>query len=319
MDFHRSLSDFGSYLKLALATKFHYFIIFVIICGIATTLIMGRPDFTIRAFIYIIPGIFAIIFLINLYRNGGTLPEALIQIRSGKFFFQLTYVALFALSLLVLYFSPYRPWYYFLLITGLFCVIFLQIFHDRLKPSVILFEISCVMGNLIFGLQLKYPFYFGFTDIIPHLYLSTITSLSGHIVPEDLSYGYAWFPLFHIFIAEGTNLLGIDVKITFTLLTSLAFIVLIWVIYLIFNLITKNNQTSLLVCLVFSTTPIVIVYSTYVVTRIMAFFGLIFFIFLAHAQIQTSKWRDRPDRFPTLARARQPPSAPTSCGDRPLH
>jgi hypothetical protein len=198
---------------------------------------------------------------------------------------------LFALSLLALYFSSTRPWYYFVLITLLFCCIFLQIFSDTLQPSVILFEISCVMGNLIFGLQLKYPLYFGLTDIIPHLYLSTITFLSGHIIPVDLDYSYAWFPLYHIFIAEGTNLLGTDVKTAFILLTSLSFIVLIWVLYVLFFQITRNVQTSLLICLFFSTTPVVITYSTYVVTRVMGFFGFIFFLFLAHKQIHTSKWR----------------------------
>jgi hypothetical protein len=291
MDFTKRLSDFYSYLKLALATKFHYFIIFAIICGIAITLIIGRPDFTIRAFIYIVPGILVSILLVKLYRKGEKLPDTLILIQANRKFFQIIFVSLFALSILALYFSSYRPWYYFLFITGLFSVIFLQIFHDSLKPSVILFEISCVMGNLIFGLQLKYPLFFGFTDIIPHLYFSKITLLSGHIIPEDLSYGYAWFPLYHIFIAEGTYLLGIDVKIAFIIVTSLSFIVLLWAIYLLFNQITNNNQTSLFMCLVFSTTPVVITYSTYVVTRVMAFFGLMFFLFLAHKQIQTSKWR----------------------------
>jgi hypothetical protein len=147
------------------------------------------------------------------------------------------------------------------------------------------------MGNLIFGLQLKYPLYFGLTDIIPHLYLSTVTFLSGHIIPVDLDYSYAWFPLYHIFIAEGTNLLGTDVKTAFILLTSLSFIVLIWVLYVLFFQITRNVQTSLLICLFFSTTPVVITYSTYVVTRVMGFFGFIFFLFLAHKQIHTSKWR----------------------------
>jgi len=291
MDFTKSFSDFCSYMKLALATKFHYFILFAIICGIAITLILGRPDFTIRALIYIVPGILVTVLLLRLYRKGEKLPDTLILIQENRKFFQIIFVSLFALSLLSLYFSSYRPWYYFLLITGLFSVIFLQIFNDRLKPSVILFEISCVMANLIFGLQLKYPFYFGFTDIIPHLYASKITLLSGHIIPEDLSYGYAWFPLYHIFIAAGSDLLGIDVRIAFILLTSLAFIVLTWVLYLLFNQITKNNQTSLLICLFFSTTPVVILYSTYVVTRVMAFFGFMFFLFLAHKQIQTSKWR----------------------------
>jgi hypothetical protein len=291
MDEKPRLSDLRSILIGILATKFHYLIILVIIAGIAATVIMNRLDYAVRALIYIVPGLLATIFLWNLYRNGEKYPQTLILMQSHRKFFQILFVVLFALSLLALYFSSTRPWYYFILITLLFCCIFLQIFTDTLNPSVILFEISCVMGNLIFGLQLKYPLYFGLTDIIPHLYLSTITFLSGHVIPIDLDYTYAWFPLFHIFIAEGTNLLGIDVKTAFILLTSLSFIVLIWVLYLLFFQITRNVQTSLLICLFFSTTPVVITYSTYVVTRVMAFFGFIFFLFLAHKQIHTAKWR----------------------------
>jgi hypothetical protein len=115
--------------------------------------------------------------------------------------------------------------------------------------------------------------------------------LSGHIIPVDLDYSYAWFPLYHIFIAEGTYLFGIDTKTVFIILTSVSFILLVWVVYLLFNHLLKNSQTSLLICLIFSTTPVVISYSTYVVTRTMAFIGFIIFLFLAHKQIQTSKWR----------------------------
>jgi hypothetical protein len=190
-----------------------------------------------------------------------------------------------------MYFSSYRPWYYFVLITALFCVIFLQIFSKTLKPTVILFEISVVLGNLIFGLQFKYPYFFGYTDIIPHLYLTKITILSGHIIPVDLDYTYAWFPLYHIFIAEGTELFGIDERLVYIILTSLSFLLLIWVVYLLFNHLLKNTQASLLICLIFSTLPVVISYSTYVVTRTMAFIGFVIFLFLAHKQIQTSKWR----------------------------
>jgi len=291
MDEKPRLLDLRAFLNGILATKFHYLIILVIIAGMAATVIMNRLDYAVRALIYIVPGLLATIFLWNLYRNGEKYPQTLILMQAHRKFFQILFVVLFALSLLALYFSSTRPWYYFILITLLFCCIFLQIFSDTLNPSVILFEISCVMGNLIFGLQLKYPLYFGLTDIIPHLYLSTITFLSGHITPIDLDYSYAWFPLFHIFIAEGTNLLGIDVKTAFILLTSLSFIVLIWALYMLFFQITRNVQTSLLICLFFSTTPVVITYSTYVVTRVMAFFGFIFFLFLAHKQIHTSKWR----------------------------
>ena len=291
MDISRNLSDLRSFLVQVLATKFHYLIILAIIAGVAVTFIMDRLDYTVRAMIYIVPGILAAFFLLITYRHGEKYPRTFTLIQPYRKVFQIFFVVLFACSILALYFSSTRPWYYFVLITALFCIIFLQLVSEAPRPLPILFEISCVMGNLIFGLQLKYPFYFGLTDIIPHLYLSTVTLLSGHIIPADLDYSYAWFPLYHIFIAEGTTLLGIDIKTVFIILTSVSFIVLIWVVYLLFHQITRNVQTSLLVCLFFSTTPVVITYSTYVVTRVMAFIGFIFFLLLAHKQIQTSNWR----------------------------
>jgi hypothetical protein len=291
MDVSRSLSDLRSFLVRVLANKFPYLIILAIIAGVGVTFIMDRLDYTVRAMIYIVPGILAVLFLLNTYRHGEKYPRALTLIAPYRKFFQFIFVVLFAGSILALYFSSTRPWYYFVLVTALFCIIFLQVMSDPQKPVVILFEISCVLGNLIFGLQLKYPFYFGLTDIIPHLYLSTVTLLSGHIIPVDLDYSYAWFPLYHIFIAEGTALLGTDIKTAFIILTSVSFIVLVWVVYLLFHQITKNVQTSLLICLFFSTTPVVITYSTYVVTRVMAFIAFVFFLLLAHKQIETSKWR----------------------------
>ena len=199
MDVLKWLSDLRSELLLVLATKFHYLILIGIVCGIAVTLLIDRPDFAIRGIIYIVPGILITILLWKLYKKGEKYPDSLVLIKANEKIFQIVFVSVFILSLLALYISVYRPWYYFILVTALFCIIFLQIFHEVLKPSVLLFEISCVMGNLIFGLQLKYPLYFGFTDIIPHLYLAKVTLLSGHIIPEDLSFGYAWFPLYHIF------------------------------------------------------------------------------------------------------------------------
>jgi hypothetical protein len=260
MDISKKISDFRLSVLGFLAERFPYLIVIGIVAGVAITLLMGRPDFTIRGLIYFVPGILVAVVLLLVYRKGRKFPDSLILIEANRKFFQILFVLLFIASVLVLYFSPYRPYQYFVLITALYGVIFLQIFSNTLKPTLLLVEISCVLGNLIFGLQLKYPFFFSYTDIIPHLYLAKITLLSGHIIPADLDYSYAWFPLYHIFIAQGTNLLGIDLKTVFILLTSLSFILLVWVVYLLFNHLLKNPQAALLICLFFSTTPVVISY-----------------------------------------------------------
>jgi hypothetical protein len=291
MDIFRPLSDFRSFIINILATKFHFLLLLGIVAGITLTYGINRLDYAVRALIYVIPGILIMLIVWNLYRKDEKCPDTLILLKPYRNLFKILFVSLFILSILSLYFSSYRPWYYFVLVTALYGLIFLQIFSDAVKPSSILFEISLVMGNIMFGLQLKYPFFFGYTDIIPHSYFAKIIFLSGHTIPLDLDWTYAWFPLFHIFIAEGTNLLGIELNYAYILLTSLCFIALVWVLFLLFRQITKNVQASLFMILIFSTTPVVIQYSTYVVTRVMAFIGFIFFLYLAHRQIQTSNWR----------------------------
>jgi hypothetical protein len=291
MDIFKGLSDLRSFIINLLATKFHYLLLLAVVAGIIFTYSINRLDYAARALIYIVPCILIIFILWIFYRKGEKCPDTLLLVQLPRNFLRILFVSLFILSILSLYFSPYRPWYYFVLITALYGVIFVQIFSETQKPYAILSEISLVMGNIIFGLQLKYPLFFGSTDIIPHSYYANIIFLSGHTIPLDLDYTYAWFPLYHIFIAEGTNLLGIDLKYAFILLTSLCFIVLVWVLYLLFRQISKNVQASLFMVLIFSTTPVVIEYSTYVVTRVMAFIGFIFFLYLAHRQFKTSNWR----------------------------
>ena len=210
MDLIKRASNFRLFLLNALETKFHYVIIVGIICGIAFTVIIQRPDFAVRSIIYIIPGILVAIFLYNMYKKDKKLPETLILVRTNEKILQVLFTLFFILSVISLYLSPTRPGYYFLLIPVLFCIIFLQIFSETLNPKIILFEISCVLGNIIFGLTLKYPLFFGFTDIIPHLYLIKITMLSGHIIPPDLDVSYTYFPLYHIFLAAGLDILGQD-------------------------------------------------------------------------------------------------------------
>ncbi len=90
MDVNKKLSDLRSFLTGILATKFHYLIIFGIICGIAITLLIDRPDFTVRGLIYFIPGFLVAILLFVLYRKGRKYPDSLILIQANGKFFQIT-------------------------------------------------------------------------------------------------------------------------------------------------------------------------------------------------------------------------------------
>ena len=134
MELNKILSDFRSSLLTALATKFPYLIIIGILAGLALTFLLNRPDFAIRGLVYFIPGILVAIVLFKFYKKGGKVPDMLTMMQADRKFLQILFVSLFAVSIFALYFSSYRPWYYFVFITGLFCIIFLQIFTDTLKP-----------------------------------------------------------------------------------------------------------------------------------------------------------------------------------------
>ncbi len=283
-----ALSKIRALLIDIFATKYHLLLFTGTVIGIVVSVLMKRPDYTVRALIFIIPAAVVSVLIYWIYRGRIQIEEALFTREVKKETHLIIFSLIFSVSLISLLFAPYRPWYYLLLLVVLYCLIFLQIAGSNPNPFIILSELSCVMGNLIFGLHFKYPLFFGYTDIIPHLYLSKITYLSSHIIPIDLDNTYANFPLFHINVAIGKSILGVDIRIAFILLTSLAFISLIWLVYLLANEIHPNVQLSLLISLVFACTPAVITYSTYVVTRVMAFIGFAYLLFLAQKRMRTS-------------------------------
>lgn len=271
-----------------LATKYHLLLLAGTISGIVVTVLMNRIDYTVRALIFILPAGVVSVLVYWVYNGRIRILELFSTGGVGKKTKIILFFILFGISAISLLLTPYRPWYYFVLIVALYCVIFLQILDAKPNPYLILTELSCVMGNLIFGLQFKYSLYFGYTDIIPHLYLSKVTYLSSHTIPIDLDNTYANFPLYHIFIAMGKSILGVDFRIAFILLTSFAFISLVWLIYLLADEIHPNVQLSLLISLVFACTPSVITYSTYVVTRVMAFIGFVYLLYLTQKRIRSS-------------------------------
>ncbi len=144
-----------------------------------------------------------------------------------------------------------RPWYYFIFILVLYLSVFLQIFSENVNPSLILAETFLIMINLIYSVTLNYDFYFGTTDILPHVFLSELTAISGHIIPASLS-DYSYFPLYHILIAEASELLNISAKTSLFVVTAPIYAVTVVFLYYLFNYITNNRQISLLSCVLFS-------------------------------------------------------------------
>ncbi|MGB9941441.1 hypothetical protein [Methanosarcina sp.] len=186
-------------------------------------------------------------------------------------------------SLIVLLLSEgSRPPYYFVFILGLYLAVFLQIFSKNVNPPLILAESFLIAINLIYSVTLNYDFYFGTTDILPHIFLSEVTAISGQTIPTSLS-DYAYFPLYHVLIAEASQLLNISTKTSLFLVTAPIYVMTIIFLYYLFNYITNNRQISLLSCILFSASSVVLYYGTNVITRTMAFIMFVILLYLIYS------------------------------------
>lgn len=197
-----------------------------------------------------------------------------------RHFFLIIFSIIWILATLSIWANITRPAIYFIFIAILFSLIFMQIFSKNIKSNLILVELILLMVSIIYGQTLNYPLYFGFGDTLSHIFLANVTYLSGHIIPQDLDFTYSAFPLYHILVAQGSLLCDIDIRLVLFLFFCIPFTTVLLFIYKLGYFITKNNQLSLLTCLIYSFLPIVITYESYIITRVVAYIGFIILLYL---------------------------------------
>jgi len=172
-----------------------------------------------------------------------------------------------------------NPLPYFLLLSICYLLTFYQIFAQRESTKLSLFKILILQLNLALGVTLMYPLYFGWRDILPHLYYSEITSHLGQTIPQTASLNYSNFPLFHILAAQSFNLFNLSNITSFFLVTNIPFIFTTLIVYYTFLNFNVGKRISLLTSLFYSTSYFVIFYSRYTVTRAFAFIGFILLLY----------------------------------------
>ena len=243
----------------------------------------GKPGYAIRGLFTGIPAVLSCLFILYIYKKDVSLHDIdsfpSINIKSLTYIFGIFYIGSIATLLLI---QGDRPWYYFLFVVGMYLSVFLQIFSKDLKPSLVLLESFLIMVNLTYSVTLNYDFYFGTTDILPHIFLSEFTAVTGNTIPTSLS-DYAFFPLYHILIAEASQILNLSVKDSLFLITAPIYAVTVIFLYYLFNHTTHNRQISLLACLLFSASSIVLYYGANVITRTMSFVGFIVLLYLIYS------------------------------------
>ncbi len=258
-----------------------YLIIVAYILGLFWSIAIGRYNFAISGSILAIPALAAAIALLHIYRRDpDTLSEAVLLFPFKQKTLVLLFGVAFSLTIILGLLCPVESPYFLGGIVALYTIILLQIFSRGHRPTVTLIEIMLTMACLIYETTLKYPYYFGWTDIPPHVFMSTVTYLSGHVIPPGLSAGYAYFPLYHIWIAMSSHLLAIGIKPTLLIITCPVYVMVTVFLYYLFKQVTGNVQISLLACLLYSIDSTVIFYGAYMITRAAAYIGFAILLYL---------------------------------------
>lgn len=254
--------------------------ILVIFLGFLLTILLKRLDLAVRGLSVAIPLIVSSIILKKFYAANYELERQVILFSYNQKTLVLIFSLFYVLSIYcrILDFS----YFYIILLLLAYSFVFIQIFSKNCNSTHVLVESTFLMLNLIYGVTLKYPLFFGATDILGHMFISNITYILGGVIPKDLDVYYAYFPLFHILISETSYILGLSIKSSYFLITAPIFAVSAIFVYYIFNQTTNNKQLSLLSALVYSTLSAVIFSGMYVVTRTMAYLGFILLLYLIY-------------------------------------
>jgi hypothetical protein len=256
----------------ALNSSFTYILLIIAVLGFLAAYKFFGNVFAIKSLGFVIPITLAAIILLIRYQDKGLgVFKSITNLKEISLLnlFMVT-MLLFIISIIILIHFPTRPWAYFIVIALTSGSIFIQILTNRAKWTdyLIIFEIILLSLNLIWGVVLKYPLYFGSTDILQHLfYIETVLETS-HIA--DLQ-EYVYYPLFHIYNAIAVEITGLDLRTSLFLFMGIAWEVGILFTYLLFKKISSSGKFSLTACLLFAMSPEVIFNGMYAITRSLAF------------------------------------------------
>lgn len=270
----------NTYLQI-FAHALPYLLIVAYLVGLLGSMAIGRYNFAISGSILAVPAIAAATILFYIYRQDtDTLSESVFLFSFGQRTLTLLFGVIFSLTIIFGLLCPVESLYFLGGIAVLYTIILMQIFSKDHRSTVTLIEIVLTMACLIYETTLKYPYYFGRTDILPHVFMSTVTYVSGHIIPPDLSIGYAYFPLYHIWIALSSHVLAIGIKPTLFLITCPIYVIVTIFLYYLFKRVSGSAQISLLACLLYSIDSTVTFYGAYMVTRAAAYIGFVILLYL---------------------------------------
>jgi hypothetical protein len=237
-------------------TPYLFYIFFAIILfGVLFCLYIDQVDLAIRGIIIGFPALLASFLLIFIIKNQDTGFEDIFLFYVKQKFLILLTIILLLVSWIVFLTDFQFQLIFPLMIVSVYTLISIQILTKKYSPAIILSEIFLTqivfMGSFFFN-----NYYFGGTDIIPHEFMTQVTSLSYSIIPPDLDISYAAFPLYHIYVATLSSILNIPIRMGIYFIAVTVSIISTLFIFFIFKPIIQNNQVLLFCSLVYSMTLI---------------------------------------------------------------
>ena len=230
----------GSFLQRIITSVLPYVLFLSGVGGFAFAYIVIGPDYGYKSLIYVIPVILAALILISRSKTDSRFILIYINRLSFTHLVLIT-ILLYIVSIIILISSPTRSWAYFIVIAIISGLIFTQTLCKRSVSTdyLIIFEIILLSLNLIWGVSIKYPLYFGDTDVFLHLhYIETVVQ-TGHITSIGLDYKY--FPLFHIFNAMGVDITGLSLKSSMFIFSGVLWQAGILFAYLVFKKLSNSS------------------------------------------------------------------------------
>lgn len=242
--------------------------------GFCLTLALRRYDLSIFSLVLVVPLAAAALFILASkktefagFSSFAPKPGFSILLALNLLFFSASVISLFLASS--------RPFSYFILIAACSGLLFLQIISIRpgWTDGLIVGQIVLLSLNLVWGTSLKYPLYFGDTDLLVHLNLINTIVNTGHVAAYNIDYLH--YPLYHIFAAMGVEITEGSIRFLLFILMGLAWQIGTVFAFLIFLYISRSSKLSLTACLLYTLSSQTIFYGSYSIARSLAF---VFFV-----------------------------------------
>lgn len=250
--------------------------------------------YAIRALLFVIPVIISSIFITKHKKNISMIQNFSIASTqhdsSQKTNLLLLNFLLGIISICILFLYESRTLGYLLILSLMGLNLLFQVLtNNRINNILFFIQLSFIQISLAYSLTLKYPLYYGYGDIIPHLKWIELIIQNHHISSQFGYSTYYYFPIYHIFFAVSNILTGITTKEGTYIVSGLLMPITSIIVYQITYNIVKDYKLSLITSLFFAFSREVVFNSAYMITRSFAFILVMYIIYIIVSKKRSNK------------------------------